>query len=100
MKTKNKTLPNGWIEERLENILNIKYGKDYKHLKTGEIPMFGSGGIVKYVSDYIYDKKSILIPRKGTLKNILYLEKPFWAIDTMFYSEINEKEIFWQIFIL
>lgn len=76
---------------KLSEVLEIKYGKDYKHLENGDIPLYGSGGIMKYVNKAIYEEDSILIPRKGTLSNLFYLSKPFWSVDTMFYSKFKHK---------
>ncbi|NDJ26981.1 type I restriction endonuclease [Campylobacter sp. MIT 12-8780] len=80
-----------WEEVRLEKIIKLKYGKEHKSLNNGNIPTYGSGGIIRYVDTSIYNNKSILIPRKGTLNNIFYTEKPFWVVDTMFYSIIDLK---------
>ena len=77
----------------LGEIVTIKNGKDYKHLSTGNIPVYGSGGIMCFVDQYVYNKPSVLIPRKGSLANIFYLEEPFWNVDTIFYTEINEQII-------
>ena len=85
-------LPEGWRVGKLEDLLNIKYGKDHKHLADGEIPLYGSGGIMRFVEKSLYSQESILIPRKGTLSNLFYLTEPFWSVDTMFYTEI--KKIF------
>ena len=84
-------IPVGWEIVELEELLEIKYGKDYKHLENGEIPLYGSGGIMKYVNEALYDKESILIPRKGSLNNIIYINDPFWSVDTMFYSKSRKK---------
>jgi type I restriction enzyme S subunit len=45
---------------------------------------------MRYVEKPLYDDESILIPRKGTLSNLFYLDQPFWSVDTMFYSIINK----------
>jgi type I restriction enzyme S subunit len=76
---------------KLGDILELKYGKDHKALSDGDIPVYGSGGIMRYADTFLYDKESILIPRKGTLSNIFYIdgEKPFWTVDTIFWSKIN-----------
>ena len=84
-------LPEGWRVGELGDILEIKYGKDHKHLKEGDYPLYGSGGIMRYVEKPLYDKESILIPRKGTLTNLFYLSQPFWSVDTMFYSKIKSS---------
>jgi type I restriction enzyme S subunit len=77
-------------EYRLSDLMQIKYGKDHKHLADGSFPLYGSGGIMRYVEKPLYDDESILIPRKGTLSNLFYLDQPFWSVDTMFYSIINK----------
>lgn len=85
-----KEIPENWALVRFKDLIEVKYGKDYKHLEKGSIPLYGSGGVMSYVNKHLYDKPSILIPRKGSLNNILFLNKPFWSVDTMFYSIIKE----------
>lgn len=85
--------PNGVPYKSLESILKIRNGKDYKSLSHGEYPVYGSGGVMTHVDNYIYDKVSVLIPRKGSLGKIYYVDKPFWVVDTIFYTEIDESLI-------
>jgi type I restriction enzyme, S subunit len=85
-------IPEGWKVGKLEDLLEIKYGKDHKHLGEGDIPVYGSGGIMRYANKALYSEQSILIPRKGTLSNLFYVNKPFWSVDTMFYSKIRKRE--------
>ena len=80
-----------WKEYKLGDILTIKYGKDHKQLADGNIPIYGSGGIMRYGERSLYEGSSILIPRKGSLNNIMYSDKPFWTVDTMFWTIINEE---------
>ena len=80
-----------WKEYKLGDVLCIKYGKDHKLLASGNIPIYGSGGIMRYAERSLYEGPSILIPRKGSLNNIMYSDKPFWTVDTMFWTTINEK---------
>ena len=81
--------PHGVEYKKLGEVCKIKNGQDYKKLKLGTIPVYGSGGVMTYVDTSIYDKPSVLIPRKGSLKNIFYVENGFWNVDTIFYTEIN-----------
>jgi type I restriction enzyme S subunit len=76
---------------KLKELLSIKNGKDHKELKNGDIPIFGSGGIMRYGDRSIFNDESILLPRKGTLSNIQYVNKPFWTVDTIYYSIINKE---------
>ena len=82
--------PNGVEYKKLKEILKIKNGKDYKALSEGKYPVYGSGGIIAYVSEYAYDKPSVLIPRKGSIDKLYYVDTPFWNVDTIFYTVIDE----------
>jgi len=93
-------LPKGWRVEKLANVCTVKYGKDHKHLDDGDIPVYGSGGIMRYGEKALYERESILIPRKGTLTNLFYVTEPFWSVDTMFYTIINEDCIRKYLFYL
>ena len=85
-------LPKGWKVERLENILDIKYGKDHKSIQDGDIPILGSG-IMRYGNKALYSGESVLIPRKGTLNNIMFRDDSFWTVDTMFYTIPKMKDV-------
>lgn len=93
-------LPKGWRTEKLAKVCEVKYGKDHKHLGDGNIPVYGSGGIMRFADKAIYEKESILIPRKGTLTNLFYVSKPFWSVDTMFYTIIKDDAIRKYLFYL
>lgn len=86
-------MPEGWRVGKLSEIIRIKYGKDHKKLKDGNYPVYGSGGIMRYVDKFLYDKESVLIPRKGTLNNVFYINEPFWSVDTMFYTEMTKENL-------
>ena len=77
----------------LGDLLKIKNGRDHKHLEEGNIPVFGSGGLMRYVNQSLYDDESILLPRKGSLSNIQYTKKRFWTVDTLYYTEIDKKQV-------
>ena len=79
-----------WKKYKLGDVLTIKYGKDHKQIADGDIPIYGSGGIMRYGELSLYDGPSILIPRKGSLNNIMFANNPFWTVDTMFWTIINE----------
>lgn len=84
---------NEWQTYKLEQVLEVKYGKDHKALSDGDIPVYGSGGIMRFANKALYENTSILIPRKGTLNNLFFLDKPFWTVDTMFYTILNREVI-------
>lgn len=85
--------PNGVEFKELKQILTIKNGRDYKQLGSGSFPVYGSGGVMAYVDCYAYNKPSVLIPRKGSVDKLYYVTEPFWNVDTIFYTEINEDKV-------
>lgn len=85
--------PDGVVFKRLGDIVRIKNGKDHKSLGDGEFPVYGSGGIMRYADTYAYNKPSVLIPRKGSLGNLFFVDVPFWTVDTIFYTEIDESQV-------
>ena len=76
---------------KLKDLLKIKNGQDHKGLHDGCYPVYGSGGIMRHVSTFLYDKPSVLLPRKGSLSNIQYCDSPFWTVDTLYYTEVNRE---------
>ncbi|WP_432510379.1 restriction endonuclease subunit S [Kineococcus sp. SYSU DK001] len=75
-------------------VLRIKNGSDHKLLGDGDVPVYGSGGIMRHVDRAAATGPSVLIPRKGSLGNIFYVEGPFWVVDTIFRTEIDETIVF------
>jgi hypothetical protein len=86
-----REIPEGWEVKELSKVLSIKYGKDHKKLNNGIIPVYGSGGVMRYVDEYLYNDETILIPRKGSIGNLFYVNEPFWSVDTMFYTKASKK---------
>jgi type I restriction enzyme, S subunit len=91
-----------WKQSKFRNIAQVKYGKAHQALADGKVPAYGSGGLMRFVEKALYDEESILIPRKGTLNNIIYKAEPFWTVDTMFYTildknQVSPKFIFYQL---
>ena len=82
-----------WAKGKLGDLIVVKYGKDHKKLLDGKIPVFGSEGIMRYADKALFDKETVLIPRKGSLSNVLYIDEPFWIVDTMFYTEMKRPNL-------
>ena len=76
----------GWKKVKIGDILKIGNGKDYKHLQSGDIPVFGTGGFMTLVNDYLYDGETVCIGRKGTIDKPMYHEGKLWTVDTLFYT--------------
>ena len=75
-----------WHLCKISNILSIGNGRDYKHLAKGNIPVFGTGGYMTSVNDYLYDGETTFIGRKGTINKPYYYKGKFWMVDTLFYT--------------
>ena len=92
----------GWVVKTLKDVLRIGHGKSQHEVidGDGDYPILASGGEIGRANKYLYDKPSVLIGRKGTIDVPQYMDKPFWTIDTLFYTEVfepnNAKYLFYQ----
>ncbi|MBV6290449.1 restriction endonuclease subunit S [Pseudomonas aegrilactucae] len=75
-----------WEVKSLGQLFSIGSGRDYKQLGAGDIPVYGSGGYMLSVDDYLYNGESVCIGRKGTINNPFLLSGKFWTVDTLFYT--------------
>lgn len=78
--------PSNWTIKSIGEVTTIGSGKDYKHLGNGDVPVYGTGGIMTYVDSYLYDGESVGIGRKGTIDKPQFLKGKFWTVDTLFYT--------------
>ena len=88
-------IPEDWKIRKLKDIANICYGKSQKEVEmpNGKYKILGTGGIIGYTNDFLWDKPSVLIGRKGTINKPQYIEEPFWTVDTLFYTKINKEYV-------
>lgn len=76
-----------WEQRKFSDIADVCSGKDYKHLKEGPIPVYGTGGFMTSVDEALsYDRDAVGIGRKGTIDKPYLLKAPFWTVDTLFYA--------------
>ncbi|HFU5894058.1 TPA: restriction endonuclease subunit S [Enterococcus faecium] len=93
-------IPNDFNVQALHESIEVKYGKDHKKLDDGEFPVYGSGGLMRFAESYLFSGESVLIPRKGSLNNIMYVNESFWTVDTMFFTKMKKKNIAKFIYLL
>ena len=87
-----KGFSDAWEQRKLGDIVDVRSGKDYKHLSEGNIPVYGTGGYMLSVNQALsYDEDAIGIGRKGTIDKPYILKAPFWTVDTLFYAIPREK---------
>lgn len=81
-----------WSEATLSDVIDVRSGKDYKHLGKGNIPVYGTGGYMLSVDSALsHDEDAIGIGRKGTIDKPYLLRAPFWTVDTLFYAVPNSN---------
>jgi type I restriction enzyme S subunit len=80
-------IPEDWGVNELDQILKFGSGQDYKHLSKGDIPVYGTGGVMTFVNSYLYNGDSVGIGRKGTIDKPVFLSGKFWTVDTLFYTQ-------------
>ena len=78
-------IPTDWEVKKLGEIIKLGNGKDYKHLGIGNVPVFGTGGIITYVDDFLFEGRTVGIGRKGSIDKPVLLKGKFWTVDTLFY---------------
>lgn len=93
-------LPTEWELVKISDILTLGSGKDYKHLKHGIIPVYGTGGYMTSVNEYLYDGESVGIGRKGTIDKPVFLTGKFWTVDTLFYTHSFKNVIPYFIYLV
>ena len=85
-------LPEAWTNAKLGQILPLKYGKglvEKNRIQTGEIPVFGSAGVVGYHNQALIQGPALIVGRKGTVGAVHYSSGPCWPIDTTYYVEAS-----------
>ena len=80
-----------WEKKAFDELFEIGNGRNYTHLVEGEVPVFGSGGYMLSVNDFLYDGESVCIGRKGTINKPMFLTGKFWTVDTLFYTHSFKK---------
>lgn len=84
-------VPEGWRRRLLKELISVNYGKDHKKAPDdGNIPVYGSGGLMRKCNKSLFSGEAVLIPRKGSLNNIMYVDETFWTVDTMFYATMKQ----------
>ena len=81
-----------WETKNIGEVCEIGNGRDYKHLNEGEIPVYGTGGVMCYVDECLYDGPSVGIGRKGSIDKPILLDDKFWTVDTLFYTKSFKGE--------
>lgn len=82
-----RPLVSSWEQRKFSDVVDVCSGKDYKHLKEGPIPVYGTGGFMTSVDEALsYDRDAVGIGRKGTIDKPYLLKAPFWTVDTLFYA--------------
>ncbi len=91
-----------WEQRKLGDVVDVRSGKDYKHLPEGNIPVYGTGGYLLSVNQALsYNEDAIGIGRKGTIDKPYILKAPFWTVDTLFYavpSQNSDLDFVFDIF--
>ena len=85
-------LPNGWKECKLGEVIELLYGKGLREQdrKPGNIPVYGSNGIVGYHNEYLVKGPGIIVGRKGSVGEVKYSPVNFFPIDTTYYVSLKE----------
>ena len=93
-------IPEDWEVKSLGEMVKIGHGRDYKNLKSGDVPVYGTGGYMTSVNDFLYEGETVCIGRKGTIDKPQYHSGKIWTVDTLFYTydfkSLNPKYLFYK----
>lgn len=96
-------IPEGWQPQKIENILELAYGKALNKTERteGNVPVYGSGGLTGKHNLAIVDGPGIIVGRKGTVGSLYWEDKPFYPIDTVFYVKcLNNTTLVYAYYLL
>jgi len=85
----NNSAKTTWRKVKLGEVLELKYGFGLPEKKRadGNVPVFGSSGIIGTHDKPAVKSQGIIVGRKGHVGSIYYSEKPFFPIDTVYYVD-------------
>lgn len=80
-------VPEGWQVRLLGDEIELAYGKALKaeDRTLGDVPVYGSSGVVGYHSVPLVGGPGVIVGRKGNVGSVHWCDMPFFAIDTVFY---------------
>lgn len=80
-------IPEGWEVKKLEEVVKLSYGKGLtkSERQEGNVPVYGSSGVVGWHDESLVEGPSIVVGRKGNVGSIYYEEKNLYPIDTTYY---------------
>lgn len=84
-----KGFTDDWEQRKLEDLLKVNSGKDYKQLDRGNVPVYGTSGYMLSVNKSLSENDAIGIGRKGTIDKPQFLKAPFWTVDTLFFLTLK-----------
>jgi len=92
-------IPEGWEIKRLDEVIELAYGKGLKEQERipGDVPVFGSSGVVGYHNQSLVDGPGIIVGRKGNVGSVHWTDAAFFPIDTVFYV-ITELPLYYVYF--
>ena len=80
-------IPEGWEVKKLKDVLELKYGKALKKADRlgGDVPVYGSSGVVGFHNNYLVQGPGIIVGRKGNVGSIFWSDENFYPIDTAYF---------------
>jgi type I restriction enzyme S subunit len=96
------SIPQKWKVDQIGNRLKLNYGKSQADVRAidGDIPVYGTGGLIEFGNQFLSPGDSVLIGRKGTLDNPLYIDHPFWPVDTTYYTSDFDGSTKWLYYLV
>ncbi|TXI92604.1 MAG: restriction endonuclease subunit S [Aquabacterium sp.] len=80
-------IPHGWAYAPLSELVTLHYGKALKDAdrNAGDVPVYGSSGIVGVHNKALIDGPALVVGRKGNVGSVYYSKKGCFPIDTVYF---------------
>jgi type I restriction enzyme S subunit len=94
-------IPEGWQVKRLGEVIELAYGKGLKEQDRvpGDVPVYGSSGVLGYHNQSLVEGPGIIVGRKGNVGSVHWTDTAYFPIDTVFYviTELPLHYVFFNL---
>jgi type I restriction enzyme S subunit len=94
-----------WVLKSLGEVLKLEYGKplpEEKRNPDGKHPVYGANGEKNRTNEFLYNRSSIIVGRKGSAGEVNLTADKFWPLDVTYYVTFNESryDLFYLYYLL
>ncbi len=92
------------MSSSLKELADVEYGASPKEIRVEyetAFKIFGTGGLVGYSKEFLFEGPLVVVARKGTLDKPIFSEYDCWVIDTAYAVRpkqgVDAKWLYYQL---